>query len=158
MAHIRSSASAVIVTPGASGTSTITATGAGGYTGTVTLSSCVLATSPASATLVPTCTIGTSPITISSGQNGCNRISGHSHNRGEQLSQADAQGDRKPLRPVGQCRQFRTCWPSARWHPGSQTQIQIDTWADGVDGSAGCTVWMRRWRRQRRYVGSNQSG
>jgi hypothetical protein len=60
-------ASAVSAAPGAGGTSTITATGTGGYTGTITLNSCVLATSPSGAVDIPTCVVGASPITIAAG-------------------------------------------------------------------------------------------
>lgn len=61
------SASAVTVAPGSSGISTITVTATGGYTGTITLNSCTLATST-SGSIAPTCTIGNSPIVISSGE------------------------------------------------------------------------------------------
>lgn len=64
-----SAAAVTIATAGTSGTSAITATGAGGYVGpsTVTLSSCTLATSPAGAASLPTCSLTTPSVTFASG-------------------------------------------------------------------------------------------
>ena len=55
--------------PGSSGTSAITATGASSYAGpnTITLSSCTLASSPAGATDLPTCTVTGTTVTFASG-------------------------------------------------------------------------------------------
>jgi hypothetical protein len=63
------SAAAVTVAPGSSGTSAITATGADLYLGphTVTLNSCVLATSPTGAVDKPTCTLTSAAVTFASG-------------------------------------------------------------------------------------------
>jgi hypothetical protein len=62
-----SATSPVAISPGASVTSTITATGAGGYAGTVSLS-CALTTGPTGATGPPSCTVTSgSPITLSAG-------------------------------------------------------------------------------------------
>jgi hypothetical protein len=54
----------VTVAPGSSGTSTISATPAGGYSGTITLASCVESGSPAGAIDIPTCTITNSTVTV----------------------------------------------------------------------------------------------
>jgi hypothetical protein len=54
----------VTVTPGSSGTSTISATPAGGYSGTITLASCVESGSPAGAIDIPMCTITNSTVTV----------------------------------------------------------------------------------------------
>jgi subtilase family serine protease len=53
------------ITPGASATSMVTVAGSGGYTGAVTLS-CVLASSPAGATALPTCSVAGSAVSLSS--------------------------------------------------------------------------------------------
>jgi subtilase family serine protease len=53
------------ITPGAAGTSMVTVAGSGGYTGAVTLS-CVLASSPAGATALPTCSVAGSAVSLSS--------------------------------------------------------------------------------------------
>jgi subtilase family serine protease len=53
------------IAPGASATSMVTVTGSGGYTGAVTLS-CVLASSPAGATALPTCSVTGSAVSLSS--------------------------------------------------------------------------------------------
>ncbi len=60
-------ASPVTATPGTAATSTITATGTGGFSGVITLNSCVIATQPPSATDLPTCTITSGTIAIASG-------------------------------------------------------------------------------------------
>jgi hypothetical protein len=60
-----SAASLSAIPPGASATSVVTVTGSGGYTGTVTLS-CVLASSPAGATALPTCSVAGSAVSLSS--------------------------------------------------------------------------------------------
>jgi subtilase family serine protease len=62
-------AAAVSVAPGASGSSAITATGTGGYVGpnTITLSTCTLATSPAGASDLPTCTITGATVSLAAG-------------------------------------------------------------------------------------------
>jgi Pro-kumamolisin, activation domain/Abnormal spindle-like microcephaly-assoc'd, ASPM-SPD-2-Hydin len=62
-------AAAVTVAPGSSGTSAITATGTGGYTGpnTITLSGCTLTASPSGATNLPTCAITSATVTFASG-------------------------------------------------------------------------------------------
>ena len=52
---------------GTSGVSTVTATGDGGYSGSVTLRSCTLTNSPAGAVNAPTCTVGQTPIVVASG-------------------------------------------------------------------------------------------
>jgi subtilase family serine protease len=52
------------IAPGALAMSTVTVTGTGGYTGAVTLS-CLLTSSPAGATALPTCSAG-SPVSLSS--------------------------------------------------------------------------------------------
>jgi len=54
------------VAPGSPATSTVTVTTATGYAGTVTLT-CTLTTSPAGATDLPTCSGGSSTVTLSSG-------------------------------------------------------------------------------------------
>jgi subtilase family serine protease len=54
------------VSPGASASSTVTGSSATGYSGTVTLSSCTLTTSPSGAVSLPTCT-ASGTITFSSG-------------------------------------------------------------------------------------------
>ncbi|HTW62695.1 MAG TPA: protease pro-enzyme activation domain-containing protein [Terracidiphilus sp.] len=55
------------IAPGASTASTVTATAAGGYAGTIALS-CALTTSPGGATDLPSCTVtGGSPVTLSAG-------------------------------------------------------------------------------------------
>ena len=54
------------VAPGSPATSTVTVTTATGYAGTVTLA-CALTTSPAGATDLPTCSAGSSAVTLSSG-------------------------------------------------------------------------------------------
>ncbi len=62
-----SASSPAAIAPGASTTSTITATAAGGYAGTVSLS-CALTTSPGGATDLPSCTVTSgSPVTLSAG-------------------------------------------------------------------------------------------
>jgi subtilase family serine protease len=53
------------IQPGAAALSTVTVTGSGGYTGTVTIS-CVLASSPAGATALPTCSVAGSAVSLSS--------------------------------------------------------------------------------------------
>ncbi|MFL6307456.1 MAG: protease pro-enzyme activation domain-containing protein [Candidatus Sulfotelmatobacter sp.] len=53
------------IAPGAAGTSMVTVTSSGGYTGAVTLS-CVLASSPAGATELPTCSVAGSAVSLSS--------------------------------------------------------------------------------------------
>jgi hypothetical protein len=53
------------IAPGASATSVVTVAGSGGYTGTVTLS-CVLTSSPAGATALPTCSVAGSAVSLSS--------------------------------------------------------------------------------------------
>jgi Pro-kumamolisin, activation domain/Abnormal spindle-like microcephaly-assoc'd, ASPM-SPD-2-Hydin len=62
-------ASAVTVAPGSSAQSAVTATGANGYStpNTITLSNCKLATSPAGATDLPTCSISGATVTFASG-------------------------------------------------------------------------------------------
>ena len=62
-------AASVSVTPGSPGTSAITATGTGGYVGpsTITVNSCVLATSPTGATDPPSCTISNATVTFAAG-------------------------------------------------------------------------------------------
>jgi hypothetical protein len=58
------SGSKVTVAPGSSGSSTISATVAGGYSGTITLASCSESNSPAGAIDIPTCTITNSTLTV----------------------------------------------------------------------------------------------
>jgi N-acetylneuraminic acid mutarotase len=60
------SATAVTVAAGASGASTVTVRSANGYAGTVSLT-CALASSPAGANELPTCSAGSSTVTLSSG-------------------------------------------------------------------------------------------
>ena len=59
-------ATAVALTRGTSGTSTISAVPSGGYTGTITLNSCSLSGLPVAAMDVPTCVITTSTVTVGS--------------------------------------------------------------------------------------------
>jgi subtilase family serine protease len=63
------SAANVSVAPGSTGTSAITAAGAGGYVGpsTITLSGCTLSTSPSGAVDSPTCSITAASVTFASG-------------------------------------------------------------------------------------------
>jgi len=58
---------AVTVAPGSTGTSTVSATGTGGYNGSpITLSACVNATAPSGAVDIPACTITTASVTTGS--------------------------------------------------------------------------------------------
>lgn len=54
------------IAPGGTATSTVTATAVNGYAGTVTLT-CALTSSPSGATYLPTCSGGSSTVTLSSG-------------------------------------------------------------------------------------------
>jgi hypothetical protein len=60
-----SATSPAAIAPGAAATSMVTVTGSGGYTGAVTLS-CVLASLPAGATALPTCSVAGSAVSLSS--------------------------------------------------------------------------------------------
>ena len=57
-------ATAITLTRGTSGTSTISAVPSGGYTGTITLNSCSLSGLPVAAMDVPTCVITTNTVTV----------------------------------------------------------------------------------------------
>ncbi|HEY3836105.1 MAG TPA: Ig-like domain repeat protein, partial [Bryobacteraceae bacterium] len=99
-----SATSPAAIAPGAAGTSTVTVAGSGEYTGAVTLS-CVLTSSPAGATALPTCSVAGSAVSLSSTvTTGTTSVSVN--------TTAPASGELQPA-PFGGSKWFKTAGGSA---------------------------------------------